>query len=82
MLSEFVGESESCVRAIFAVARALSPSVVFLDEIDAIASAREGMNGLRGVSSGAGDAAGASARVLAALLTEMDGSGSLNQCES
>lgn len=36
------GESEASLRGIFAAARALSPSVVFIDEVDALAPAREG----------------------------------------
>jgi transitional endoplasmic reticulum ATPase len=42
VLSEFLGESEAALRAIFAAARAVAPAVVFIDEIDALAPAREG----------------------------------------
>ncbi|KAK1798045.1 hypothetical protein P4O66_000543 [Electrophorus voltai] len=48
---------------VFRKARAVSPSVVFFDEIDALAAER----GSRSQSSGVGD------RVLAQLLTELDG---------
>ncbi|NXM70818.1 SPAT5 protein, partial [Serilophus lunatus] len=63
LMNKYVGESERAVREIFRKARAVSPSVLFFDEIDALAVAR-------GNSSGAGNVAD---RVLAQLLTEMDG---------
>ncbi|NWZ66257.1 SPAT5 protein, partial [Acrocephalus arundinaceus] len=63
LMSKYVGESERAVREIFRKARAVSPSLLFFDEIDALAVER-------GNSSGAGNVAD---RVLAQLLTEMDG---------
>ncbi|CAM5107720.1 unnamed protein product [Eretmochelys imbricata] len=63
LMNKYVGESEQAVREIFRKARAVSPSVLFFDEIDALAVER-------GRSSGAGNVAD---RVLAQLLTEMDG---------
>uniref|UniRef100_A0A3P8V3J7 AFG2 AAA ATPase homolog A n=1 Tax=Cynoglossus semilaevis TaxID=244447 RepID=A0A3P8V3J7_CYNSE len=63
LLSKYVGESERAVREVFRKARAVSPSIVFFDEIDALASERGSSSG----SGGVGD------RVLAQLLTEMDG---------
>ncbi|KAM4670678.1 ATPase family gene 2 protein homolog A isoform 3-T3 [Amazona ochrocephala] len=63
LMNKYVGESERAVREIFRKARAVSPSVLFFDEIDALAFER-------GNSSGAGNVAD---RVLAQLLTEMDG---------
>ncbi|XP_067386309.1 ATPase family gene 2 protein homolog A isoform X2 [Emydura macquarii macquarii] len=63
LMNKYVGESERAVREIFRKARAVSPSVLFFDEIDALAVER-------GRSSGAGNVAD---RVLAQLLTEMDG---------
>ncbi|XP_010744222.3 ATPase family protein 2 homolog [Larimichthys crocea] len=63
LLSKYVGESERAVREVFRKARAVAPSIVFFDEIDALASERGSSSG----SSGVGD------RVLAQLLTEMDG---------
>ncbi len=62
VLSKWVGESEKAVRQIFKKARQAAPTVVFFDEIDAIAS-------LRGteVGSRVGE------RVLNQMLTEMDG---------
>ncbi|XP_072549215.1 ATPase family gene 2 protein homolog A isoform X2 [Salminus brasiliensis] len=63
LLSKYVGESERAVREVFRKARAVAPSIVFFDEIDALAVER----GSSSRSSGVGD------RVLAQLLTEMDG---------
>ena len=40
VVSMYVGESERAVREIFRKARAASPSIIFFDEIDAIASTR------------------------------------------
>jgi hypothetical protein len=68
MLSQHAGESEAAVQALFAAARAMERAVIFLDEVDAFAPAREGL-----AARGAGHASEASARVLSALLTEMDG---------
>ncbi|XP_053559603.1 ribosome biogenesis protein SPATA5 [Bombina bombina] len=63
LMNKYVGESERAVREIFRKARAVSPSILFFDEIDALAVER-------GSSSGAGNVTD---RVLAQLLTEMDG---------
>ena len=40
MMSEFLGDSERCLSAVFAAARALSPSIVFIDEIDVLGPSR------------------------------------------
>uniref|UniRef100_A0AAQ4PQB7 vesicle-fusing ATPase n=1 Tax=Gasterosteus aculeatus aculeatus TaxID=481459 RepID=A0AAQ4PQB7_GASAC len=40
LLSKYVGESERAVREVFRKARAVAPSIVFFDEIDALASER------------------------------------------
>uniref|UniRef100_A0A4X2L3F3 non-chaperonin molecular chaperone ATPase n=2 Tax=Vombatus ursinus TaxID=29139 RepID=A0A4X2L3F3_VOMUR len=63
LMDKYVGQSERAVREIFRKARAVAPSILFFDELDALAVER-------GSSSGAGNVAD---RVLAQLLTEMDG---------
>ncbi|KAJ7043985.1 AAA family ATPase [Mycena alexandri] len=64
VLNKFVGESERTVREIFRKARAAAPSIVFFDEIDALASSRTSSDTESG-SSHEG--------VLTSLLNEMDG---------
>jgi transitional endoplasmic reticulum ATPase len=61
LLSKWLGESERTLAALFRRARLASPSVIFFDEVDAIASKRGGN------SSGGGE------RLLSQLLTELDG---------
>jgi len=62
-LSKWVGESEKAVRETFRKAKQAAPSVVFFDEIDAIAPTR---------SSGAADSH-VTERVISQILSEMDG---------
>jgi transitional endoplasmic reticulum ATPase len=62
LLDRYVGESEKSVREVFDRARQAAPSILFFDEIDAIARERGGM----------GDS-GVSERVVSQLLTELDG---------
>jgi len=64
LLNKYVGESEKAVREIFKKAKQVAPSVIFFDEIDAIASVR-----------GGGNDGGAKARegVVNQILTELDG---------
>ncbi len=63
IFSKWVGESEKAIREIFRKARMAAPSIIFFDEIDAIAPAR----GL-----GYGDSR-VTERVISQLLTEIDG---------
>jgi transitional endoplasmic reticulum ATPase len=63
LLSKWVGESESGVREIFRKARQAAPTVIFFDEIDAIAPVR---------GTGMGDS-NVTERVVSQLLTELDG---------
>lgn len=63
----FVGVGASRVRDLFAQAKAKSPAIIFIDEIDAIGRARSGRN-----VSGANDER---ENTLNQLLTEMDGFG-------
>jgi transitional endoplasmic reticulum ATPase len=62
LMDKWLGASEKAVRELFRRARDSAPSLVFLDEVDALAPRRG-----QSVDSGATD------RVVAALLTELDG---------
>ncbi|MEV0131867.1 AAA family ATPase [Dactylosporangium sp. NPDC050688] len=66
LLSKWVGESERAVRELFRRAREAAPTLVFLDEVDALAPTR-----------GQSTDGGTTDRVVAALLTELDGVESL-----
>ena len=63
VIHKFYGESEAHLRAIFDKAKENAPAIVFLDEIDAIASKREEVRGDQQVER----------RVVAQLLALMDG---------
>ncbi|NPE08953.1 MAG: AAA family ATPase, partial [Asgard group archaeon] len=63
VMSKWVGESEKAVREIFRKAKMAAPTIVFFDEIDALAPKR---------GSGFGDS-GTTERVISQLLTEIDG---------
>ncbi|RLF15426.1 MAG: AAA family ATPase, partial [Thermoprotei archaeon] len=61
IMSKFYGESEERLRQIFKEAQEKAPSIIFIDEIDAIAPKREEVHGE------------VERRVVAQLLTLMDG---------
>lgn len=63
------GESEAGLRGIWAAASALAPSLIFIDEIDALAPARGG----GGHGAGSSASADMSSRLVTVLLTLMDG---------
>lgn len=62
LMDKWVGSSEKAVRDLFARARESAPSLIFLDEVDALAPRRG-----QSTDSGVAD------RVVASLLTELDG---------
>ncbi len=61
-LKKYVGEGQERVHELFKIARKYAPSVLFIDEIDAIAKERKG-----------GDNSSGAEATLTAFLTEMDG---------
>ncbi|MDG1550928.1 MAG: CDC48 family AAA ATPase [Candidatus Poseidoniaceae archaeon] len=69
MISKWVGESERAVREIFKKAKQSSPSIIFLDEFESIASMR---------SSSSSEGSDVSNRVVNQLLASMDGVESLD----
>ncbi len=62
LLSKWVGESEKGIREVFRRAKQAAPCIVFFDELDALAPRR-----------GNGNDGNVGDRVIAQLLTEMDG---------
>jgi len=61
IMSKFYGESEKKIRDIFDEAQKTAPTIIFIDEIDAIAPKREDVNGE------------VERRVVSQILTMMDG---------
>lgn len=61
-LKKYVGEGPAAVHDLFRTARKYAPSILFIDEIDAIGRERNG-----------DDRTNSSSEILNALLTEMDG---------
>ncbi|XP_022906319.2 ATPase family gene 2 protein homolog A [Onthophagus taurus] len=62
LFSKWVGESERAVREVFRKARQVAPSIIFFDEIDALGGERSSSSSTN-----------VQERVLAQLLTELDG---------
>jgi transitional endoplasmic reticulum ATPase len=63
LYSKWVGETEKGIRELFRKARQVEPAIIFIDEIDSLAPLRGSTGGDSGVTD----------RVIAQLLTEMDG---------
>ena len=61
LLSKYFGESTKLISALFAVARTLSPAVIFLDEFESLTPSR-----------GSGES-GSERRIVSTLLAELDG---------
>lgn len=61
LFSKYVGDTEKAIREIFRKARTCAPSVIFIDEIDALGTQRIGSDNA------------VTDRVLCTLLNEMDG---------
>ncbi len=70
LISKWVGESERAIREIFKKAKQSSPSIIFLDEFESIASMRSGGSASEGSDVGN--------RVVNQLLASMDGVESLD----
>jgi transitional endoplasmic reticulum ATPase len=64
LLSKWYGESEQQIARLFARARQVAPTIIFIDEIDSLAPAR---------GRGGGGESQATERVVNTLLAEMDG---------
>jgi len=62
LLSKWLGESEKLISSLFKVARLKSPSLIFIDEIDSVATKR-----------GGGSESGGERRVKTQLLSEIQG---------
>lgn len=67
LVSKWQGESEKLVRALFSLARAKKPSIIFIDECDSLCGSRSG------------DQSDSSRRVLNEFLVQMQGVGKDNQ---
>lgn len=61
IFNKYVGESERAIREVFRKARSASPSIIFIDEIDALSPDRDG------------ESTSAANHVLTSLLNEIDG---------
>ena len=61
VLSKYFGESSKLVSGLYSAARVHSPSIVFVDEFDALSQSRSG------------DTSEATRKLLSTLLTELDG---------
>ncbi|KAJ2518539.1 hypothetical protein GGI11_002833 [Coemansia sp. RSA 2049] len=64
LFSKYLGETEARLRRLFAAARAATPCIVFIDEVDSLAAKR---------STHTEHVGGPELRILSTLLNEMDG---------
>lgn len=69
LFSKYFGETEKRIRDLFTQARSLSPCLLFIDEVDVLATKRD----LEVTTSSTMGDDGVHARVLSQLLNEMDG---------
>ncbi|KAK3263412.1 hypothetical protein CYMTET_27778, partial [Cymbomonas tetramitiformis] len=81
LISEYYGESEQRLRAVFEEASRAKPALVLLDEIDSLAPSRGGEStggapsGTGGGGGGGGGGDEIAQRIVATLLTILDGAG-------
>eukprot|EP00980_Cylindrotheca_fusiformis_P030469 scaffold24867_cov152-Cylindrotheca_fusiformis.AAC.1 len=68
LTSKWHGEGEKLLRTLFSVARAAAPSIIFIDEVDALLSARKSSN-----DGGGGGEHEASRRFKTEFMTQVDG---------
>jgi len=68
LFSMYLGQGERALAAAFVRARACAPAIIFLDEVDGVASRRN-----QGDAHAGGGGSGAEERLLSTLLTELDG---------
>lgn len=71
LYSSFLGSGESYLRSVFRQARARTPAIILLDELDSIISKRESQ------STSSSKSSNSESRLLATLLAETDGLSSL-----
>lgn len=65
LVQKYIGEGSRMVRELFVMAREHAPSIIFMDEIDSIGSARQG--------SGSGNGDSEVQRTMLELLNQLDG---------
>ncbi|OSX81557.1 hypothetical protein BU14_0014s0106 [Porphyra umbilicalis] len=70
-MSKWVGDAEKAMRAAFQAAAAASPSVLFLDEVDALATDRQGGGGGGNDGSSGGGGGGGSSDAARRVTTEL-----------
>jgi ATP-dependent 26S proteasome regulatory subunit len=73
LTSKWIGESETLVRAMFALAKVLQPCVIFFDEVDSLLGKRDGGDG--------GGASESMNRLKTEFLIQLDGANSLKDTD-